>query len=70
MITCFANNVKQAYIYIRGEFPHGARILERAIAEARAAPFRRTEHPRHGLRRARSTSTAAPAPTSAARKPD
>ena len=37
MITCFANNVKQAYIYIRGEFPEGARILERAIAEARAA---------------------------------
>lgn len=37
MITCFANNVKQAYIYIRGEMPEGARILERAIAEARAA---------------------------------
>jgi len=37
MITCFANNVKQAYIYIRGEFPQGARILEQAIAEARAA---------------------------------
>jgi len=37
MITCWANNVKQAYIYIRGEFPHGARILEQAIAEARAA---------------------------------
>jgi NADH-quinone oxidoreductase subunit F len=37
MITCFANGVKQAYIYIRGEFPHGARILEKAIAEARAA---------------------------------
>ena len=39
MISSFANNVKQAYIYIRGEFPHGARILERAIAEARAANF-------------------------------
>jgi NADH-quinone oxidoreductase subunit F len=37
MLTCWANNVKQAYIYIRGEMPHGARILERAIAEARAA---------------------------------
>jgi NADH-quinone oxidoreductase subunit F len=37
MISCFANNVKQAYIYIRGEFPEGARILEAAIAEARAA---------------------------------
>jgi hypothetical protein len=39
MISCFANNVKQAYIYIRGEMPHGARILEKAIAEARAANF-------------------------------
>ncbi|MBI3886638.1 MAG: NADH-quinone oxidoreductase subunit NuoF [Opitutae bacterium] len=37
MITCWANNVQQAYIYIRGEMPHGARILETAIAEARAA---------------------------------
>ena len=39
MITCFANKVERAYIYIRGEFPEGARILERAIAEARAANF-------------------------------
>ncbi len=39
MISCFANNVRQAYIYIRGEMPHGARILEKAIAEARAANF-------------------------------
>ncbi len=40
MITCFReDNVKQAYIYIRGEFPQGARILEKAIAEARAANF-------------------------------
>ena len=39
MISCWANNVQQAYIYIRGEMPHGARILEAAIAEARAANF-------------------------------
>ncbi|MBT5901154.1 MAG: NADH-quinone oxidoreductase subunit NuoF [Opitutaceae bacterium] len=37
MISCFANDVKQAYIYIRGEFPEGARILEQAIQEARDA---------------------------------
>jgi NADH-quinone oxidoreductase subunit F len=37
MVSSWANNVRQAYIYIRGEFPHGARILEKAIAEARAA---------------------------------
>jgi NADH-quinone oxidoreductase subunit F len=39
MISCFANNVKQAYIYIRGEMPHGARILEEAIREAREHCF-------------------------------
>src|SRR5471032_3140942 len=37
MISCFANKVERAYIYIRGEFPDGAKILEKAIAEARAA---------------------------------
>ncbi|HVU24002.1 MAG TPA: NADH-quinone oxidoreductase subunit NuoF [Opitutus sp.] len=39
MISCFANDVKLAYIYIRGEMPHGARILEKAIQEAREAGF-------------------------------
>ena len=39
MISCFANDVKQAYIYIRGEFPEGARILEKAIQEARDKGF-------------------------------
>jgi len=39
LIACWANQVKQAYIYIRGEFPQGARLLEAAIAEARAHQF-------------------------------
>ena len=39
LISCFALNVKTAYIYIRGEFPEGARILERAIEEARENKF-------------------------------
>ncbi len=39
MITCFANKVERTYVYIRGEFPDGARIVEKAIAEARAANF-------------------------------
>ena len=39
MITCFANKVERTFIYIRGEFPDGAKILEKAIAEARAAGF-------------------------------
>jgi NADH-quinone oxidoreductase subunit F len=39
LISCFALNVKTAYIYIRGEFPEGAQILERAIEEAREKNF-------------------------------
>ena len=38
-IACFANNVHLAYIYIRGEFTLGAKILEKAIAEAKAKNF-------------------------------
>ena len=38
-ISCFALNVHLAYIYIRGEFPEGAKILERAIDEARNHGF-------------------------------
>jgi NADH-quinone oxidoreductase subunit F len=39
IISCFANDVKLAYIYIRGEFPDGARILNRALDEARKKNF-------------------------------
>jgi NADH-quinone oxidoreductase subunit F len=39
LISCFALNAKTAYIYIRGEFPEGARILEHAIEEARQHNF-------------------------------
>ena len=39
LISCFALNVHTAYIYIRGEFPEGAKILEQAIEEARAKNF-------------------------------
>ena len=39
LISCFALNAQTAYIYIRGEFPEGAKILERAIEEARAKNF-------------------------------
>jgi NADH-quinone oxidoreductase subunit F len=39
LISCFALNAKTAYIYIRGEFPEGAKILERAIEEAREKSF-------------------------------
>ena len=38
-ISCFALNAHTAYIYIRGEFPEGAKILEYAIAEAHGHNF-------------------------------
>jgi NADH-quinone oxidoreductase subunit F len=39
LISCYALNAHAAYIYIRGEFPEGAKILERAIEEARQHNF-------------------------------
>src|SRR6266705_2417447 len=36
VIACYANDVHLAYIYIRGEFVEGAKILNRALKEARA----------------------------------
>ena len=39
ILSCWANDVKLAYLYIRGEMPEGARILNRALKEARANGF-------------------------------
>ncbi|HEX3718306.1 MAG TPA: NADH-quinone oxidoreductase subunit NuoF [Verrucomicrobiae bacterium] len=39
IISCFANDVHLAYIYIRGEMTDGAKILNRALGEARAKNF-------------------------------
>ena len=39
IISCFAVGANLAYLYIRGEFPEGAQILEKALAEARTAGF-------------------------------
>src|SRR3974390_2340229 len=39
IVSCYANGVKLAYIYIRGEMPEGARVLNKALAEARAKNF-------------------------------
>src|SRR5215468_181309 len=39
LISCYALNARTAYIYIRGEFPEGAKILECAINEAREHNF-------------------------------
>ncbi len=38
-ISCFANDVHLAYIYIRGEMVDGAKILNQALKEARAKGF-------------------------------
>jgi NADH-quinone oxidoreductase subunit F len=39
IISCYAVNARLAYIYIRGEFPLGAKILEQAIAEAKSRGY-------------------------------
>src|SRR6266513_1593360 len=39
IIACYANDVHLAYIYIRGEFVEGAKILNRALDETRAKNF-------------------------------
>ena len=39
IIACYANDVHLAYIYIRGEFAEGAKILNRALKDARAKNF-------------------------------
>jgi NADH-quinone oxidoreductase subunit F len=35
LLTCYAIESELAYIYVRGEFVHGTRVLEQAIEEAR-----------------------------------
>ncbi len=39
VVSCHAIRARTAYVYIRGEFHEGARILDRALAEARAAGY-------------------------------
>src|ERR1051326_5070810 len=39
ILACYANDVHLAYIYIRGEFVEGARILNTALKEAREKNF-------------------------------
>ena len=39
IISCFANDAHLAYIYIRGEMPDGAKLLNRALQETRAKNF-------------------------------
>ena len=50
IISCFANDVKLAYIYIRGEMPKGAKLLNAALKEAPREKFPRQKHSRQRLR--------------------
>ena len=69
IIACWANHVNLAYIYIRGEFTEGAKIINTALAEARAPRgiSGRTSSAADTIWRF--TYTAAPAPIFAVRKP-
>ena len=39
ILSSWANDVKLAYLYIRGEMPQGAKLLKKALDEARAKNF-------------------------------
>ena len=69
LIASWAAGISRTFIYIRGEYAHQADILEAAIAEARDAGLHRRADPRLRPHASRSYSTAAPARTSAARRP-
>ena len=43
LISCYATGAKTAYIYIRGEMPVGAKILLKAIEEARTKGYRNAD---------------------------
>ena len=68
IISCFANDVHLAYIYIRGEMPDGAKLLNKCLKEARARNFL-GENILAPVTIWKCTSTAVRALTSAARKP-
>ena len=68
IIGAYAIGANKSFIFIRGEYAHQADVLDAALAEARdaATSARRSSAP---ATRSTSSCTAAPAPTSAARRP-
>ena len=69
VIASYAAGASRSFIYIRGEYSYQADILAAALDQAaRRAISARTSSAR--ATRCRSSCTAAPAPTSAARRPD
>ena len=69
IIAAHALKAVHNYIYIRGEMMREYVVLQKAVDEAYAARLSRQEHPRHRRRGATSPCIAAPARTSAARRP-
>ena len=68
LIAGFAMRARAAYIYIRGEFIRETEVLRRAVAEAYEAGLLGKNAVRHAATTSTCSSTAAPAPTSAAKK--
>ena len=68
VLACYAIGAETAYIYIRGEFVLGAKILEQAIAEARTAGYIGKNILGSRQSPSMSGSIAAPAPISAAKR--
>ena len=69
IIAAYAAGINRSFIYIRGEYEHQADVLEAALEEARAGRLPRRAHPQAPTSRSTWSCTAAPAPTSAARRP-
>ena len=69
IIAAWAAGINRSFIFIRGEYEHQADVLDAALAEARAGRLPRRAHPRAPTTRSTWSCTAAPAPTSAARRP-
>ena len=67
-IAALAADAGHAFIFIRGEYDLQADILDAAVAEAYEAGYLGDEHPRLATATSSWSSTAAPAPTSAARR--
>ena len=69
MIASYAAGANRSFIYIRGEYVLQADILDAALARSPRRRLRRRAASSAPSTRSRSSCTAAPAPTSAARRP-
>ena len=68
ILAAYAAGATRSFIYIRGEYAQQADILDAAVAEAYADGLLGERIPRAPTTRSSSSSTAEPAPTSAARR--